>query len=214
MFKNPIIDYENGSYINTEPLIQECIEYLKSININALVLSCYFGAPHFSITVSTIQDVFDARKIAKVKGNEIIEEFYHLHKKYGIQEKLPMIVINPDSIISFSSFEYLCIDHLTRRCRKRVLWELNHNGIYPHEVFGRNTDSNYSILPGYYIFFKNPDELKKANEPQRIFIKDICINVLSEEDKSGTFKPEKIEFDFFDAITNNYSMGHLARDAE
>jgi hypothetical protein len=213
MIGNSNIDFKNGTYKVTEPYLIEFIKYLNTLGINALFVS-FFIKRSVTVMVLSVQDVFDARKVAKTNGVIILNSLFSLFDKYDILLNSKKADWDPNFFISFDSFEFSCVYKLTIRCREKVIQELNNNGIYPREVYCRNTDSNYSILPGYYIFFKNQEELDRVDDSMKQIIKRVCAQVLTDEDKSGFFAPRKIEIGYMDAVTNSYAMGHLARDAE
>ena len=208
-----LADFKNGTFQQKGPLFIEFIDYLKTWGINALFV-IYEDSNCMVIELLTVQEVLNARAVFKVNGEVILDEFFSLVEKYNSKLYFEKSKWSPNHFIDFSSFDFVCIDRLARRSRKKVIQELNEVGIYPREVFCRNTDSNYSILPGYYIFFKTPEELKRVDDSMKQVIKRVCDKVLAEEDKSGFFSPDKIEIEFCDAVTDSYAVGQLSRDID
>lgn len=211
MIKNPVVDFENGTYQIEEPVIFDCIKYLKSNGITALFINCYLEAPHINVVVQTNTERNTAREFIKQNGKTVLYDFFQIiSKQHEFQSRV--LDFDPNFIISFESFELICVDCLARRCRNVVKQELNNEGISHYEVYCRNTNINHSILPGYYIFLNGLHELEKMDGYKKQKIKSICDRVLAREDKTGFFSPEKIEIDFMDALTNRYALGQLSRD--
>jgi len=207
------VDFENGNFQQQDPLFIKFIDYLKTLGINALYV-VFENSNCMVVEVLTPSEVLNANEIFKLNGEIILDKFFSLIEEFNAKLFFEKSKWSPNHFIDFSSFDFVCIDRLARRSRKKVIQELNEVGIYPREVFCRNTDSNYSILPGYYIFFKTPEELKRIDDSMKQVIKRVCDKVLAEEDKSGFFEPYKIEIGYMDAVTDGYSLGHLSRDVD
>jgi hypothetical protein len=96
------------------------------------------------------------------------------------------------------------LTRLVYECKAAITKAIDDNiKIKPEYVFCHSGEQEkYSKkYPGYYFVYSTSEELHKSQPEEHQKIRDICDAILSDKDRSGFYKPEKIEFEFLEKNT-------------
>ena len=213
MRSKTIIDWDNGTFREQEPVFIDFIQYLKSLNINVLFIG-FSDSNYMSIYMHSIEDVKLAKSVVDEQYSEIIDRFFEIVTKTGQTLKYDRSQWQKYSLTSIYSFEIKCIERIVRHCKELIIEELNNNLIIkPKYVFSHSAEEQeYSFLPGYYLIFESPKDLAKIDTETRFFIESICDKILSENKNSGYYDKGKIGLSYYDAITDSKSLFGMFRE--
>ena len=213
MTNQTIINWETGIVREYEPIFIEFNVFLKRIGLNA-IFTQFSNSNYLTIYVFSVSDVDKAKQIVGEKYSEIIDKFFSIANKFGQTPKYDRIEWTNYSVNNIYSFEIACIEKVIRKIKELFTNELNSQlTIKPKYVFCHSAEEmSYSILPGYYIVFENPNDLAKIDESKNNIIDRICDSLLRQNDKTGFYSRDKIQIDLFDAITNSKSLYGMSRE--
>ncbi|MFZ1378091.1 MAG: hypothetical protein WAS56_00360, partial [Saprospiraceae bacterium] len=82
MRSKTIIDWDNGTFREQEPVFIDFIQYLKSLNINVLFIG-FSDSNYMSIYMHSIEDVKLAKSVVDEQYSEIIDRFFEIVTKTG-----------------------------------------------------------------------------------------------------------------------------------
>jgi hypothetical protein len=207
------IDFENGTITELDPLTIEFNDFLRTVGIDALYTK-YHDTNYLSIWVFSIDDVRQARQIAKTNYGDIISFYKRLLTKHRHSADFDKYEWKDFSVSSINSFEIDCIGALVRRCKEKIIDKINLElKNKPEYIFCHSDEEKlYSIAPGYRFVYRDAKALQQSAVIDQIKIHAICDTILKEGDKAGFYSFDKIQVSFFDKLTSASSLYGMTRE--
>ena len=207
------IDYENGTLTELNFLTTEFNDFLRTIGIDALFTK-YYDTNYLSIWVFSIENVKQAKEIAKANYIDIITYFKNLLTKHNYPTDFNKYEWKDFSVSSIYSFEIDCIGDLVRRSKQQIIDKVNLElKNKPDYIFSHSAEQqSYSIMPGYRFVYTDPKTLRQSYDSDQSKINTICDTILKINDKTGFYNFDKIQISFFDKVTSASSLYGMSRE--